>query len=254
MPAVEHTVRLLNHLSQHAGSNGCPLTELCEGAGVPLSSGLNILRTLEANDYVRFEPDSKRYSLGWTLVAGIGLRASRGMGFPEILHTYLVRLEQQTQLTTLLNQLVGENVLVVDKVEGSRDVRASASIGHLSPASAGAPGKAMLAYQEEERILDYVGRVGLPAYTELAITDAQAFLEELTSVRKAGYARSLEEYVRGVNAVAAPVFDAAGRANLAVGVLGLTSFLPAERMEEFGALVVATGRQMTAAIGGVWPG
>ncbi len=112
------------------------------------------------------------------------------MGFPDILHTYLVRLEQQTQLTT---------------------------------------------------------------YTEFAITDAQAFLAELASVREAGYARSLEEYVLGVNAVAAPVFDAAGRANLAVGVLGLTSFLPAERLEEFGALVVAAARQMTAVIGGIWP-
>lgn len=253
MPAVEHTVRLLNHLSHHGGGTGCSLTELCEGAGVPLSSGLNILRTLEANDYVRFEPDSKRYKLGWTLVAGIGLRASRGMGFPEILHTYLVRLEQQTQLTTLLIQLVGESALVVDKVEGSRDIRASASVGHLSPVSAGAPGKAILAFQDEERVLDYISRVGLPAYTALAITDEQAFLAELASVRETGYARSIEEYAGGVNAVAAPVFDAAGRANLAVSVLGLTSFLPTGRAHEFGALVVAAGRQMTMAIGGTWP-
>lgn len=168
------------------------MTELCGEAGVPLSSGLNILRTLEANDYVRFEPDTRRYGFEWALVVGIGLRASQSLGFPDILHTYLVRLERQTQLTILLTQLVGESVLVVDKVEGSRDVRASASIGHLSP-------------------------------------------------------------VRGVNAVAAPVFDAAGRANLAIGVLGLTSFLPAERMKEFGALVVAAGRQMTTVIGGIWP-
>lgn len=202
---------------------------------------------------MRFEPDSKRYKLGWTLVAGIGLRASQGMGLPEILHTYLVRLEQQTQLTALLTQLVGENALVVDKVEGSRDVRASASVGHLSPASAGAPGKAMLAYQDEERVIDYIRRVGLPAYTEMAITDGTALLQDLASIREKGYATSIEQYVRGVNAVAAPVFDAAGRANLAVGVLGLTSFLPAERTAEFGALVVAVGQQMTSAIGGNQP-
>ncbi len=253
VPAVEHTLELLVQLRDNSGPRGRSLSEVCDAAEVPRSSGLTILRTLASHGYVRFDPDTRRYRLGSALV-GLGLRASEDMAHADVLHSHLVYLEQKTHLTAILGRVVGENVLVVDKVEGSRDIRATASIGQLFPIAAGALGKAVFAYKDDGLVRDYVRRVGLPAYTQLAVRDLNGLQEELALVRKEGYSRSLEEYVCGVNGVGAPIFDASGQATLSVALLGLVSCLPSEKVDAAGLTVLGVARRMTAAIGGIWRG
>jgi len=252
VPAVETAIKLLNYLKADAQGQRS-LAEVCDALDIPRSSGFNIMKTMEKYGFVRFDNDSKRYSLGWALVE-LGARASEQMSYVEVLRPYLRALGRATGLTCVLAQRAGDNLIMLDKVESSNDIRVTATVGQLYPLAAGALGKVLMAYLDVEAIQSYVARRGLPRATQNAITDVGVFLEELVEVRRVGFAKSFEEYVRGVNVVASPIFDSAGRVELAVAALGLTSALPVEQVEEFGSKVLTVARQMTSALGGAWRG
>jgi DNA-binding IclR family transcriptional regulator len=48
---------------------------------------------------------------------------------------------------------------------------------------------------------------GLPEYTENSITDINEFLKEIDKTRKMGYSLDLEEYLKGVRAVATLIYS-----------------------------------------------
>lgn len=251
VPAVESAIRLLNYLKANNNSQKS-LAEACDALGIPRSSGFAIMKTMEKHGFVKFDRESKRYGLGWALVE-LGARASEQMSYVEVVRPYLRTLGHSTGLTCVLTQRVADQLVIVDKVESSNDIRVTATVGQSYPLSAGALGKALMAYLNEQEIHSYVARKGLVAFTPHSITDVDAFMEELARVRRLGYAKSLEEYVQGVNVVASPVFGASNDLILAVAALGLTAALPADRIEEFGLKIVEVARQVTAALGGLWP-
>ncbi len=71
----------------------------------------------------------------------------------------------------------------------------------------GATGKSVLAHMEPERVDRVIERYGLPQRTENTITDREALLDELETIRERGYAFNDEEEVRGIRAVGAPVLN-----------------------------------------------
>lgn len=249
VPAVENAARLLKHL-QDAGRRSMTLAEVCDAAGVPRSSGFAIMKTLEKHGLVRSDVN-KHYRLGWALV-GLGASASEQTTSVEVLRPYLRALGEDTRLTCVLARRVGDELMIVEKIESTSDIRVTATVGRLYPLAAGALGKLLLAFAPQPTTNDYMSRRGLPSFTRSSITDPETFVQELTHIRSVGYARSLGEYVEGVNVVAAPVFSAGGEVDLTVATLGLASLLPPEKTDEFGARVLRAGREMTQAIGGPW--
>ena len=244
VPAVETAIKLLNQLRSHGGDQS--LAELCDAVGVPRSTGFNVMKTLEKHSFVASDPTSKRYRLGWALIS-LGAQASEQTSFVEVVRPYLEELGEETGLTCVLAQRLGDHLLIVDKVETSNDIRVTATVGRHYPLGAGALGKALLAAESDEEVLAYIERRGLPAFTPQSITDTDKFLRDLAETRVRGYARGAEEYVGGVNVVAASIFDSDGLADLAVGALGLTSSLPVHRFEEFGLKVVDVARRIAGA-------
>ncbi len=251
VPAVETAIRLLTFLKDNDHGQKS-LAEACDALGIPRSSGFNVMKTLERHGLVKFDGVSKRYSLGWALVE-LGTKASAQITHVEVIRPYLRELGRDTGLTCVTAQRVGDRLIMVDKVESSNDIRVTATIGHSYPL-AGALGKSLIAYLDEGEIRAHVSRIGLPAFTRTSITDVESLLGELAEVRQVGYAKSIEEYIQGVNVAASPVFDASGEVLVIVGAMGLSSYLPAERIGDFGLKVLNTARQATMALGGRWRG
>ncbi|WP_197409784.1 IclR family transcriptional regulator, partial [Haloferax profundi] len=68
-----------------------------------------------------------------------------------------------------------------------------------------ASGKAILAFLPEERVLEIIDERGLEPRTENTITEREELFEELSQIRDQGYANAIEESVKGMRAVAAPI-------------------------------------------------
>jgi DNA-binding IclR family transcriptional regulator len=81
------------------------------------------------------------------------------------------------------------------------------------------------------------------------VTRASALEAELERVREQGWASTTEEFEIGLNAVAAPVFDATGEVVAAVGTSGPSYRLTVESFPAVAQALVAGATDISARLG-----
>ena len=163
----------------------------------------------------------------------------------SVARPFLVDLAEEINGAVLLLVPQGERATIVDKVDGGRvAVEASATVGRRIPLAAGASGKVFLAYLEDAERTQH--RANLTHPTSKTITDPELYVQELERVRRRGYATDDEEYLTGVRATSAPVFDARGRLTAAVLIVGLTGSLLVEDLTRTGDATAHTARDISA--------
>lgn len=156
-------------------------------------------------------------------------------------------VEVATQSEENARCVVEENGLgtFVAGATGKHSVSTDARVGTQTYLHCISGGKAILAYMPEHRVREIVDRHGLPRRTDHTITDLDALLGELETVRSDGYALNRGESIDGIHAVGAPVLDAEGEIVGAVSVSGAANRLPVERCRtEIADLVVATANEI----------
>lgn len=102
--------------------------------------------------------------------------------------------------------------------------------GEPLPLHVTAPGKALLAAFDAERVDDIVQRHGLPQATEKTISDRSALESELRNIRESGFAFSREEQFEGIVEVGS--------------AFGLKTRAPAAAISVCGPLDRLTGRYL----------
>jgi IclR family KDG regulon transcriptional repressor len=104
-------------------------------------------------------------------------------------------------------------------------------------------GKVLLAELSDPELTQIIETEGLPRYTANTIVTPDALREELQRVRDRGWAEDLEEAVRGVCCVAAPI-RSRGRVVAALSVVqGPTTF--EHNRDRHRAEVVAVARSLS---------
>lgn len=208
--------------------DGAGVTELADHLGLSKSSAHAYLATLRENHLVVREDDGYRLSLEF-LYLGKSVRHrhplfEHGREQVERLANesgeYAHLMCEQHGLERNLYKAAGENA-VGDQYHTIKERRADNL--HFT-----ATGKAVLAHLPEARVEEIVSRYGLVAKTEHTITDPDALLADLETVREHGYAVNDEEEVKGIRAVGAPIRDGDGRVLGAISVSGPTSRLTGE--------------------------
>ncbi|WP_430540827.1 IclR family transcriptional regulator [Natrialbaceae archaeon AArc-T1-2] len=109
---------------------------------------------------------------------------------------------------------------------GDNAVETDVRIGKMASLHTTSAGKAILAHLPEEQVMRIVDRYGLSKRTENTITDPDALLEELETIRDRGYAYNDGERITGMRAVGVPITDVEDDV---VGALSVSG--PAHRMK-----------------------
>jgi len=230
VPSVALAARVLKLLSRHKYRQST-LTEIAERLGVNKTTCLRVLRTLEREDFVSYDPQSRRYSLGPYLIP-LGARAA---DLNDVYAHALAELHQvaaHTGMTAVLvKRLRDDRVIYIGSAEPPGDgVRIAVSVGQQFPVYGAAFGRCFLAYDDEStwrRVL----REGLKAYTPNSITDEEEYVRLLQEVREKGYAVSHGELWPGISAVAVPVFNQQNKVDLVLSCLTMTSVIQGEDVE-----------------------
>lgn len=220
---IHRALNVLEYLSQ--AGRPVRLMEISEAVGLPKSQIHRILSTLLSRNYVRQNPNTRLYSLGfatWLL--------SRSMDYArtlvDIARPVLDDLRSQTQETAFLSVLYGKSVLYLYTAMSPNPSHVYIQSGSQAPVHACASGKAMLATQPRE-YLDELFEDGLERYTDTTITDKAKLRQELDRIAQQGYALEDQEANPDMSAVA--VAMPISRENDQAGV-GL--FLPSARLKE----------------------
>ncbi len=251
VPVIVNTGRILQYLSNDQNQKSS-LSEISQALDISKSTCFRILRTLEDMNFVSYDKQSKRYSLGSYLVV-LGSRALDQLDYLTLGKKYLQNITEETGFTTAIVQKVGfDRVTYISKVEANSAVRLSVSIGRQFRITNVSYGKCFLAFAPEKVRADILSK-GLEKLTEHTITDIDQYLDELNLVRKRGYATSKEEYLPGVNAVSAPVFRPDGDVLMVICCLGISSNLPEDKMHEIGRKLADTAKELTKQLDGRLP-
>lgn len=203
-------------LTRLATDGSQTLEQVAESLGVHKSTAMRLLRSLEANHFVRREGVS-HYRLGSALF-DLAHRALEDLDVRGAAREHLVELGERTGHTIHLATFEEDRAVYVDKVDSRHSVRMYSRIGKRAPMHCTAVGKALVAEWPARRRRELAERLSYPVLTENTITTAEAFLAELDRVGEQGYAVDRGEHEDFIHCIAAPVHGARGEVVAAISL------------------------------------
>jgi IclR family KDG regulon transcriptional repressor len=228
-------------------SAGLGVSEISRKTGYPKSKVHRVLLTLARRGYVRKEPQTDRYQLSLKFFA-LGSVAVTKLEIKQVATPYLEKLRDASGETAHLAVMDESGVFYIDKIESAQSIRMYSYIGRRAPLHCTAVGKVLLAYQPEQQI-EALLSPGLKRYTAHTITDGKKLKEELTRVRRQGYAVDSEELELGLFCVAAPIKNHLGQTVAAVSISGPGVRVTRAKIREFIPLVTKTGSEISHMLG-----
>jgi DNA-binding IclR family transcriptional regulator len=245
VPAVDRAARLLGVLESQA--RPMTISELARALDINKGTMRDLLETLRAHAWLERDDLTKTYRLGPRL-ARLGMAALGQLDLSSVARPFLQDLADQVSGAVLLVVPHGDRATIVDKVDrGGVGVEVSANVGSRIRVAAGALGKVLLAHASAEEVEHALEDIARP--TPNTITDARLYALELERARRQGFATDDEEYLRGVRAAAAPVFDARGQLVAAVLVVALTGSLSVDELSHTGQVTARAARSISMALG-----
>ena len=221
------------------------ITEVARELGVLKSQIHRAIKTLEDMRYLRRDPATRRYCLGFKAFE-IGTCAGRQTNRMIWARPHLKRLARKLDATVSLRLKDDIDLLIVDLIEGTDDPGAHLPQGARVPLNYGAGGQVLAASYPDGKVLAIVKKHGLPRYTLKSITKPADFLAAVRRVRRQGYAVSLEETVPGSFSVAAPIHATDGSLAAVLVAARPLKGLPKGNLDAFVAAVTETAQRISA--------
>ncbi len=237
VPAVVGAIKVLRELSD-LGDQGATMSALVTATGLSKSTMHNLLSTLEANDFVRRDPDTRMYRLGAALIP-LGAAASRQVKLIRTTVEKIAPLAEEYNVSFALAQRVGEHeAQIIERFYPPHGVHVGITLGSVYGPLDGALGKVILASVEPAKMKRLVRGRSLPAHTEATITSPDQLIEEIEETRQRRWATSQGELNENF-AASAGILGQSGELELLLLALGFPGQLDTDRIQEIGKLLLS---------------
>lgn len=246
--SVSRSLDIITLVSMKKGGMG--VTEIAKQIDINKSSVYRILSTLVQYGYIEQDSETGKYKLGYKFLE-ISSKLLESIDLRSEAKPFLQELENKTNEVIHLVVYDQGEVVYIEKLEGNETLRMHSKVGKRAPMHCTSVGKAILAHLPSGIVLDILDRKGMPVHTDKTITDKEVFLKELSQVRQKGYALDLEENEYGITCIAVPIFDHLGKVIAAVSISGPTMRMTDERLKTLQAIMVQTGKDISARLGHV---
>lgn len=209
------------------------LTECAQRVGLTRAGARRILLTLQTLGYV--ESDGRQFRLTPRVMelgfAYLGSQPWRGLAQP-VMEALTAQLGESSSAAVL----DGSDIVYVLRVPAKRIMSINLGVGTRLPAHCTSMGRVLLAaLPEDARIerLQAIAAAGqLTQRTEHTLTDPDTLLDLLARVRRQGWAHVDQELEIGLQSMAVPLKDRAGRVIAAINVSAPSSLMSAAQMRE----------------------
>jgi len=245
---VRNVLNTLRVLEEVAARQPIGVGELARVLDLPKSSVQRALVTLNTAGWIRQASGEVTRWVLTTKALAVGGRASGDLGLRDAAVPIMEDLRRRTEETIHLTVPQERSVVLIERLETSKPVRISMSLGHALPLHASANGKAVLANSGSE----VIGRLlaeGLPRYTDTTITDPDEMRAELGAIRTRGFAVNHGEWRSDVGSVAAAVLGGPEKPIASLSVNIPMSRLTGESEAVYGIAVSEAARNLGALLG-----
>ncbi|MGV9347507.1 IclR family transcriptional regulator [Streptomyces spiralis] len=223
------------------------VTEIAAELGVHKSTASRLATALELRGLIEQTEERGKYRLGLGLIRLAGAASVR-LDLSRQSRPVCERLAARVAETINLAILDRDAAINIDQVLGPSAITTHNWLGRRTPLHATSSGKVLLAHlpePERERRL----AAPMERYTPHTVTDPCTLRAQLTSIRAAGCAYSVEELEKGLNAVAAPVVTFNGQVVAALSASGPSFRLSVQRLREVAALVRTAAQEISGRLG-----
>jgi len=245
--SIAKALTLLRQLGKLSAAGDVKLSELSGATGFNKATVHRMLSELKKCGLVEQNPASGAYNLGHAILV-LSAEYHAGMDLRARSLPVLQSLTQETGLTAHLAVRDGNEVVYIEKVETTHNIRVASGIGWRGGLHCTSLGKALLAFDKGE-LLQVILDAGLQRKTKATIVSANRLKKELDTVRQLGYSVDDEENQEGVRCVAAPIIDRNLVPIAAISVSGTTAQLPLQEVPKVGELVKKLTLELNALLG-----
>ena len=203
-PILKKSLEILKFIIN--GSTPLGVTEISKNLSISKSTVYGILNALKEEKFIEKDKQTKKYMIGSELFE-LSKKVFKGGELTTIARPFLENLAGLVDETVFLCTRENNVAKVLDAVETKKAFKISSPVGGTFPITASVLCKAFLSPMDNESIRAFLKEKGLPRYTENSITDIEKFLTEIEKTRTSGYSLDLEEYLKGIRAVATLIYS-----------------------------------------------
>ncbi len=247
-PIVSKALKVLKMIITSPKNPG--ISEIASALSLAKSTTHGILAALEATGWVLRDPITRRYTCGHA-VRDLATNATVRISLVEQARPFLEKLVADLDEDIFLGMCTGSQLLILDQIESSKELKIRARPGKRISKFAGAPGKIFLAYHDHEAVVRMLTEAPMPAFTANSITDPDVYLAELDKARETGVAIDIESYLPNIWSVGIPIFyGKKTRKRMVAGfwIVGITTEDTQERIRRAEILGKAAGEALSKAI------
>ncbi|PLR83259.1 IclR family transcriptional regulator [Bacillus canaveralius] len=245
LSSVKNALRILRSFTMDEPEK--KISDLSTALGLNKSTVSRTMATLASEGFVYKDPETKKYRLGLSILSLSGIVNSNMDVYRES-QPILNKLVESIGETAHISVMDNLEVIYLQKVECNHPVRFLTHVGRRNPLYCTSSGKVLLAYSNENTI-ETVIKKGLQSFTKNTITDPQKLRTHLKNIKENGFAYSIEEFLEGVNSIAAPVYDYKGRVIAAISVVGPKQRIQQHKVQGIAKKVVSAGREISTRMG-----
>jgi DNA-binding IclR family transcriptional regulator len=242
---VDLSLRLLEFLALSTAPVG--LSDLARQFHASKATLHRHLQTLAHHGFVRQEAATMRYSAGIKLFV-LGERLRERFDVLAVARPEMLRLRDETKHAVTLSALVGEQVVILELIQGASFVNLATQPGTVLPLHASAHGKVALAFGPQDLLSRCLSKP-LKAWTPHTVCTRTALERAVAQVRTRGWATSANQVLQGINGLAVPVFNHAGGYAGAIAVAGTVQTVPGSPPAELIKAVTNAAAQVSRNLG-----
>lgn len=224
------------------------VAELSQRTGLNKSHVVKILREFVRTQYLEQDSKTRRYRVGPNSLS-LGSAYLRGSNLLQCSSERLRRIAQDTGQTTTLSVVDRSGVLFLSRVDGRAGAHPTLSVGSHVPLHATSAGKVCAALLPIATVSRFLASTRLEPITPSTIRDPHIFWQQLSEIRRSGFACTFGESTFGVGGIATPIL---GEGQDLVGALSVLFNLHDETARQRRGLVstmLAAGRQVSFEMG-----
>ena len=219
--------------------------EIAEKLCMNASTVHHLVRTL-CQEGILIQDSRKKYRLGWKLLEW----SNHVMYQQEIYHEatpFCEALIRKFHSTVHIGMFDSGEVRFVLKVQSKESLPVPTYVGATKPAYCTSTGKILLAFNPS-LIKPTIAR-GLLKLAPNTITDVGNLRNELSIIKKQGYAISNNENELGLYGIAAPIHSYTGQTIAALNMVGPVSYMNGRNRERMIKSVVSTAEKISKDLG-----
>lgn len=227
------------------------LSELSELAGVGKSSMLRFTYTLVEENFLSYDPETRKYSVGLEMYR-IGLSKFNSLDVTKFSRRYLQKLADEEGMICYIGIRQGDVLAMVGQILPPT-VPAWTQLavlgGGTSPLYSTGIGRLLLSQDSDEDICRYLDRIQPKKYTEATITDRAQLLELIHRAGRQQYSGNCGENESHVYSLCAPVYEMSGKMVAGVSLCGMQEDIAGPKYSYYLDRIRQTARAISNELG-----